>query len=347
MLLWLEGGADAAAAVMASPAKIDALSNIIRAGQLGVHAVFGDRDFLNGMAESPGLGPGEAAFLRKKALELVQVSHALREFRRVRVSPFAGSVENSGDEWLVPLEVFRDAKVLGAPVIVGEHIRDAGFYKRAACELLANVLPSYLVRLTPVLGGGNTTSDVLNRYFYDGSPSWICIVDSDRKHSADTVGETARRCLAIHVPENDRWRFSLYVLSARAVENLLPSQLRAAALPGMALGNVQSDRLLNELPAHVSAYVSLKDGDTLCRFYLRGDLHPDFPAEEDVAFCSACGRVGGCEELVAFGRLFVRLTDSLDSGVARLPSPQEWCDELRSISVRVASFGLAGAPDRL
>ena len=74
----------------------------------------------------------------------------------------------------------------------------------------------------PILGGGNTTKDVYESEILLKKSLVLCIVDSDKHFSSDSVGETAKQVLEI---ENKYMAFNsyLYIMeNVLEVENLVP-----------------------------------------------------------------------------------------------------------------------------
>ncbi|MEQ1512527.1 MAG: hypothetical protein ABL934_07600 [Lysobacteraceae bacterium] len=345
MLFWVEGDLGRVAELGARSESRSGLSNLVDSAIAGDHVLFGAREYLTALIKSGFINDKEISFLAAASQRLTQEGRTIVSLPKVRVSVDYEETQLKGKEWLVPLSVFSDSNVLRMPFLLAENIRDARLYLAFSRKWMAETLPSYLVKLFPVHGGGGTTGEVFSGYIADGYPATICIVDSDRKCSTDPIGQTARGCLNA-TEGNERWQFCLNILGAREFENIIPAALRKNILSGMSAFHHETHDLLLNVPDEVALHVCLKEGDSFCRFYASGVLHKENSDDSEVA-CVLCGRSSACEVTSGFGsRYLFRVLESISDDVA-IPSIEYWHDSLRDTAIKVAFFGIGSGPQRL
>ena len=69
-----------------------------------------------------------------------------------------------------------------------------------------------------VLGGGNTTAQVVSENSKKSDVPILVILDSDRKHPSDEIGLTAKKVLGLEVTKN----VNVVLTSSREIENIIP-----------------------------------------------------------------------------------------------------------------------------
>lgn len=345
MLFWLEGDLARVSEVMATEENRSAFNNLLDSAIAGDHVLYGARSYLAALVQGGFVEGRGRDFINWISQRLTQDGRAIESLPKVRVS--ADYCESSivGGEWNIPLFFLASRDALRVPFLLAENIRDSRMYIKFANAWLEEKLSSYILRMTPVHGGGDTTGEVFSVYIKDGFPAVYCVVDSDKKHSEDSLGQTAKGCKAA-LRNQSGWHHRLDVLHSRELENIMPSSLRESVLSGMSRDHYDSHLLLCSLPEEVMIYLCLKQGDSLCRFYMKGDLKA-YDADVNSLVCVSCGKGEACGSVSGFGnKLLARILEKLDSGV-KIPICSEWNSRLESMIGEMAIFGLGSAPHRL
>lgn len=108
-----------------------------------------------------------------------------------------------------------------APSIIAENLLDISFYKAVVKSYCDDVLKLKGIQLSAneKHGGGATICDVINSHIANTEGLALCLLDSDKNHPDDSLGQTAQRVLD-QVALDDYTK--IINLNVREVENIIP-----------------------------------------------------------------------------------------------------------------------------
>jgi hypothetical protein len=116
----------------------------------------------------------------------------------------------------IPLSEFKNR----APVIIAENIVDIKFFiSLTKAYIKTKGINGISLSYHSVLGGGNTTHQVISDHQSDNNWPAICILDSDRTYPASSLGDTARK---VFESVNRGKLTRIITTSSREVENIIP-----------------------------------------------------------------------------------------------------------------------------
>ena len=218
-------------------AIIDAVSNLALARREGKHLVFADRRTLRACAESAWLSDRVRRVFNHLLDNLPQMKTYLENLpRRVEVLAADGIFESRSQSGCKVIRIsasyLSDSSILQAAVFLGENLTDTRFYRQLA-EIYGSwsKLGNVTLRCEPHGGGGQTTCDEYLSIRSRRNRLCLCIVESDRKTPCDGLGGTARAAQGVH-NSGVQPLCELIVLSARAVENIIPTRMYEQAVWG-------------------------------------------------------------------------------------------------------------------
>lgn|GEM_PF-6988277 len=107
------------------------------------------------------------------------------------------------------------------PSIIAENLLDISFYKAVVSAYCDNVLKLKGIRLSvnEKHGGGATICDVIKSHIANSEGLALCLLDSDKSHPDDSLGQTAQKVLD-QVELDDYTK--IINLNVREVENIIP-----------------------------------------------------------------------------------------------------------------------------
>ncbi|MCM5526724.1 hypothetical protein, partial [Xanthomonas hortorum] len=260
--------------------------------------------------------------------------------------PDSIACHQQGIDWVVPLSSFSDTNLLESTILVVEHMYDYQVILFLAQIHLREkgIFGMGGLRFTPVSGGGGGTSLTLVVHQRNSSSLGLCVVDSDRPHVHGALGSTAKSCRKSF---SNSWRWSLHILNARELENVVPPELYAQSDVG---DRIVRRELYNEKNWPLHGFMDIKKGDRLCRFRNLniGDKSHEatHSALSAVSWDSICANLGCSDEKCTMCEpddgLLARFSSKLDNhkiaGCRVFPQRVPALDHLLA---EVASFGLA------
>jgi hypothetical protein len=218
-------------------AIVDAVSNLALARREGKHLLFADRETLRACAESPWLSERAHRVYSHLLNNLPQMKTYLENLsRRVEILAQDGVIESRTEAGCTVIRIsasyLSDSSVVQTSVLLCENLTDTRFYRQLGevwrhWSKLGNVI----IRCEPHGGGGQTTADEYESIRSSGSRLCLCIVESDRTTPSDDLGSTAKMALDVHT-SGVQPLCELFVLSARAVENIIPTGMYQEAVWG-------------------------------------------------------------------------------------------------------------------
>lgn len=256
MFFWLKDQLD-----FNDSAQFDAIENLGEAGFAGRHLTLGDKAVIDSIASVAGFSRKASAYYKSVSSKYTQIGGVKRSLTKVNVSPLCQSPIWS-NEWTVPLRSFRTDDSVEKVLLLVEHMYDYNVIKGLAEISLRELGLAGWVKLavTPVSGGGGGTSLTLSVHQRNKSSLGICVVDSDRPHIRGALGSTAKGCERVY---EERWGWTLHVLFARELENLVPPELFEMCgvdFQGGAGNSYDEERWA------IHGFIDTKKGDCLCRF---------------------------------------------------------------------------------
>ena len=224
-----EGGLPSAAAKTA-------LQQVAMGRREGKHLLFGRREVLDALRTSHYLDGMSRAVFNHVLGGLPQMG-ALIE-RLVQQVEVVGDDEvtcpvalphGEGRLIRVPLSRFCDSGIVQETLLLTEHVRDCDVIMRLARAFAVRERYGHItLRGRALMGGGATIVDVYGRCQDEQDRFCLCIVDSDRAIPGGRLGATARA--VIEVDDDSSPLSEVHILSAREIENLLPTPVIEAAL---------------------------------------------------------------------------------------------------------------------
>ncbi|HHA2451873.1 TPA: hypothetical protein ACOENR_003304 [Stenotrophomonas maltophilia] len=261
MFFWLKDERDVLGGEVLYDEYAACIENLGEAGYRKEHLVFGDRTII-ARAMSLDISRKAKTYYASVLAKYATLGGLHREVRRVFVSTgcYAPAVENG--VWTVPLSAFSDVSAVASCIMVVEHMYDYTVILGLVDIYLAQAGLASLVgiNLFPAAGGGGGTHLSLSMYQRDARKLGICVLDSDRSHVHDALGNTAGTCKRIFA---ESWRWRMHIVCGRELENVIPpGVLRAVGIdsPYVDDSNYSDERW------PIMGYVDLKAGDYICRF---------------------------------------------------------------------------------
>lgn len=126
----------------------------------------------------------------------------------------------------IPIKFFNDSSKIQPVNLVAENSDDTKIIShlcRAFC--FRNRFNNLKFFFKPIMGGGDHTAKEY-KALQDKGVFTICVVDSDRKHPADSIGETAKK---VKLADDQSVFSDFRILECRELENLISSRQLAEA----------------------------------------------------------------------------------------------------------------------
>lgn len=231
----------------------------------GRHFLIGSRALLDKLGDTHGLSRfAQVAFKR--------IAQRYATFAAVRpvgdalvVRRDVNEEERHGREIVLPLSRFAEHIWTEQVEILCEDLSDARlYYELAQRALQYSPYRGLHLSLRPCGGGGTNIWDELEQRKSDGRLA-VCVVDSDRWHETDSLGDVARRCLA--VVRNVLFRIQVFILPARMIENAFPTAWIATTQTGRQFPD--RVRMLEELEMNglttMRRFANLKEPVAVCK----------------------------------------------------------------------------------
>lgn len=261
MFFWLKDERDVLGGEVLYDEYAACIENLGEAGYRKEHLVFGDRTII-ARAMSLDISRKAKTYYASVLAKYATLGGLHREVRRVFVSTgcYAPAVENG--VWTVPLSAFSDVSAVASCIMVVEHMYDYTVILGLVDIHLAQAGLASLVgiNLFPAAGGGGGTHLSLSMYQRDARKLGICVLDSDRSHVHDALGNTAGTCKRIFA---ESWRWRMHIVCGRELENVIPpGVLRAVGIDSPYV----DDSHYSDERWPIMGYVDLKAGDYICRF---------------------------------------------------------------------------------
>ncbi|MBY6279025.1 hypothetical protein [Stenotrophomonas maltophilia] len=256
MFFWIKGDVN-----LSDSEQLEAVENLGESGFAGRHLVLADRSTIESISGSGALSRKASAYYRSVRAKYAQVAGVQRSVRKFWVSADCYSPILNG-EWTVPLNSFRTDDSVERLLLLVEHMYDYKVIQGLSNIFLKELGVAAWIRLalTPVSGGGGGTSLTLSVHQKNMRSLGLCIVDSDRQHVKGATGSTAKGCSGVY---DNRWGWSLHVLGARELENLVPPQLYSSSGIDIPIGDGGN---YNSESWPIYGFADTKKGDCLCRF---------------------------------------------------------------------------------
>lgn len=288
----------------------DALESIGTMVAFGYHAVISRRDCLKRLAQLSFLSERARAAFDSVRARFTQLAPLLDAgLKRIVVSDAITAPILGGVNWSVPLHLLSDPQLLAKPTLLAENSSDARFYVGLGLVGLSKSgLDGLSISLQPRGGGGSTTPNEVALLLQGGTRFFLCIADSDKQWSGDSVGIVANSCLATFgAVVGAGWHCAVVTNDVRSVENLLLVQwiektdfLHANVLKCGVLADIQAS-----CAQELAPFANLKSVKHTC-FYrshtdhsLKAAFAPELALIEPVSPCGAAC-TGACMELGGF-----------------------------------------------
>ncbi len=264
---------DAAIAGSGNFSALVRVENILRAHREGKHIVHLDSDSGSRLLKSGTLSAIESGTLRSiisRRPEIGGLKNQLSYYMEIHHASHGDPiVEQRGKQTVIktPSAWFDDSSMSQPAVLLTENQTDATLLERLTYALLA--LKGYRglrLSLEPRGGGGSTISKEQEALQAQARIS-LCVVDGDLYCPSGSVGNTAAGLLAVCI--NCPSFQTHFVISARELENLIPTRLFEAAFSRKgATSLARSLDRLQLLESHVQGewrlFVDLKEGLRYC-----------------------------------------------------------------------------------
>jgi hypothetical protein len=248
---------------------INAINVLAKSRQEGKHLIVSSRENIEFLLDSGFLNRNsESVFLRVLS-NITQYGSITKHLSHiVHILPY--SYEYSYNEGTpniihIPIEHFSDTSSVQSTLLLTEDLEDASIYTIIARYYMTK--RGIKLQLSSELshGGGNNTSDQYEYYQSNFDRFVLCIVDSDKNHPTDSLGDTAS-CI-LRIDDDDVPFCYFHVLDAHEVENLLPPYfIKEVSVEGssayraaQSLSNLHS----RESISYLYLFTDIKDGTTL------------------------------------------------------------------------------------
>jgi len=315
------------------------LDNLGEAGFNGDHLVLGDRSALEVIADLACLSRKARAYFRSASVRFTTVGGLKRHIRPTYVSASYNAPTYHGSDLFIPLVYFSSVHSASRSILVVEHMHDYEvIVALGESEIAHRRLGSAIkLSLTPASGGGGGTHLTLKTYQQNAATSGLCVVDSDRPHQEGALGVTAVTCQKAHAAS---WKWSLHILEARELENVIPPDFIASTgLPAP----VQGVDFYNDQLWAIFGYIDLKLADNLCRYFSIGPSNASYVATRNALtvfaalasschqclLASACSHVATCSLNTAAPSLLSNVANWIRAPMNKFP---------RRITARVAAL---------
>ncbi|QGL87136.1 hypothetical protein FEO91_01900 [Stenotrophomonas maltophilia] len=261
MFFWLKDERDVLGGEVQFEEYAVCVENLGEAGYRKEHLVFGDRSII-ARAMSLDISRKAKTYYASVLAKYATLGGLHREVRRVFVSTGCCAPAAENGVWTIPLSAFSDVSSVASCIMVVEHMYDYTVILGLVDIHLAQVglASSVGINLFPAAGGGGGTHLSLSMYQRDVRRLGICVLDSDRSHVYDALGNTAGTCKRVFA---ESWRWRMHIVCGRELENLIPpGVLKAVGL----LSPYVDDAYYSNERWPVMGYVDIKSGDSICRF---------------------------------------------------------------------------------
>lgn len=246
----------------------DAINIIARGRKEGKHLIISSRENISFLLESELLNKTSSSVFSRVFSNITQYGYITNYVSHIiDILPHScdySYIEGNPSIVKLPIEHFADTSSIQSTLLLTENLDDANLYKAIAGYYMSkeNInakMSSYLSH-----GGGNNISDQY-RYQQSSSKRFIfCIVDSDKKHPMDSLGNTASSIARID--DDDVPYCYFHVLDAHEIENLLPSYFvkEAVAEDSSAYQSFQGLSYLHnsENVSYLYLFADVKEGTT-------------------------------------------------------------------------------------
>ncbi len=317
MFFWLKEEANITGVTPDLEDYAECLENLGEAGFKKHHLVLGDRSVLAKVVDLD-ISKKARVYFGSVLSKYATIGGLSRDIRRIFVSTGCHAAVE-GASWTVPLSSFADADSLAPAIIVVEHMHDFEvMHGLVDLHLAEGGLSSVLaLKLFPSAGGGGGAHLSVSTYQRDARSLGLCVLDSDREHVLGALGTTARTCTNAFVQS---WRWSMHVLQARELENIIPpGVIKSAGIDY----SFMSEGYYSEGFWPISGYADLKLGDSICRFRRIN------AGEQSFAMTAAA--------------LATHFNDRVDCGEDRCNKPEcRLCEPRGGVVARVAAHARSG-----
>ena len=214
---------------------IEALTMLASYRRQGKNLIFAKRPELEKLRNNEYFNPETKKIFEKIFDEMMEFKNidnykinkyinVVREITGERVKKI-----NNKEECQLTLEELACSNMSNLTIIITENNKDYEFYKIIGkyYTKYKGIKSSIDINFESILGGGNTTANVLESKINDERYLCLCIVDSDikylKKNLTHKKGDTIRKIEKIvkkHIKNNYFWKF--IPLTVHEIENLLP-----------------------------------------------------------------------------------------------------------------------------
>ena len=249
----------------------DSLDNIALSMREGNHIVIASKKVLHYIIKIKGLEKKTISTFNYILKNRTTISTVMK-----RVEAFILVVNNTGDitrctdrenkvVFKVPIEKFKVYDRLSPSMIVSEDESDCDFYKGICQKYIKEKNIGLQINLKEVNGGGGKTGVNYEKHLTKYGEKLLVIVDSDKKHKNDDIGDTAREVKKKYDLNKDKYITDMYILSVREKENLITPKMYK--LCSNSLNSLKSLELLqyiegNSMLKNLYYYCDIKDGIT-------------------------------------------------------------------------------------
>ncbi|MCS4057165.1 hypothetical protein [Salinibacter ruber] len=249
--------------------EIDALEYIALCRKEGSQVITGNRQVIKHIISTSGL-TNRAKSIYKRIYEDVTknrhinkyVSHVINVIR-----PYGESEKRRGETTYidVPLNRFRNPSLIQNTVLLVENVDDAKVYNKIAKYYAYSENVSTNIEYSVIQGGGGNIHDQLEQFQRRNDRIVMCLVDSDKKHPSDELGQTAQNALSTYDEECSLCH--LVILKEHELENLIPvyflrRSTNSNTQERSAVENIDSLSKVEDL-SKIRKFIDIKNGTKL------------------------------------------------------------------------------------
>lgn len=200
-----------------------ALSNLANAHRSGNHFIFAKSSVLKDIFENADIHQREKSIYQTLFSQVAQfgmLKQNLSTYILVTSSSLCAQHIDINNQLIIrtPIDTFLRFDSLTATSIIGENINDAKFYALIAKAYAKKQTLNYKIKYFPVNGGGTQTGNTYKNH-QDNKKISFCIVDSDEKAKACSIGSTAKGVKSMH---RSNGLNNYHIISVHEAENLIP-----------------------------------------------------------------------------------------------------------------------------
>lgn len=195
--------------------EIEALAEIALSRKRGESFVIADKKLIIKLINYPGFASYTKANFTQVYKDQSRWFNYLNEFTN-KLIIVKSLIEKSDDENIVTeLKSFERNKA----IVVAENIYDINFFEILTKSFLSSSgLKHINFNFNRVLGGGNTTAQVVAENSKKTGVPILVILDSDKKYPGGDIGGTAKKVLELGVTKN----VNVVLTASREIENIIP-----------------------------------------------------------------------------------------------------------------------------